>query len=194
MKFKVKLDDYGAKELKSLVNKNNPDIVLRARDRQISSDKIQTNSHLDMTFESTGGARNWRQIVRFYPIYNGEIKGEMDLLDFKDVLRNADVGVYCDCPHFEYSGAAYHASKEDYNIVEESRRPERNKKNTMLCKHAYNAISVVTRNMDKIAERYYGIMLKHNRITEPKVEVDLPEPVIDEPEIIQEPNINEPII
>ena len=38
---------------------------------------IRTNAMLDMTFTSSGGKKSWNQIVRFYPIYNGEIKGEI---------------------------------------------------------------------------------------------------------------------
>ena len=104
--------------------------------------------------------------------------------DFKDILYSADIGVYCDCPHFEYSGAAYNATQENYNIVDESRRPEKDRnRNSIMCKHAYNAVAVVSRNMSKITNRYYNILIKHNRITEPVVPVDEPEvEVIETPE------------
>ena len=37
MKINVKLDDYGVRDLKNIVRRNDPDTIMRAKDRQVSA-------------------------------------------------------------------------------------------------------------------------------------------------------------
>ena len=158
-KYTLTVNDHGVLELRNLVRNTDKDLVMRALDRSIDASNVRSNSILDMTFKSKGGSKSWTQIVRFYPIFYGEITGEISRKDFQDVLQDADVGVYCDCPHFQYSGAAYYAAQDNYGVVNEARRPSHNR-NSILCKHLYNAITVVDRNMSNISNKYFEILLK----------------------------------
>lgn len=199
MKLKITFNDYGVRELRNLVRQNDDTLLMRAMDRGVDSSSIKTNTMLDMTFRSTGGTATWNQLVRFYPIFYGEFKGELKFDDFKNKLENSNVGIYCDCPHFEYSGAAYSATREDYAIVNESRAPTKTNKPPMMCKHCYNAVTVVNRNMDRIARKYYELLKTQKYIIDPSEKVEEPmlneiiteEPVVDD---VNTTSIETPII
>lgn len=84
---------------------------------------------------SEDGKESYIQSIRFYDFHKRKPRTRDDILN---MMRESDVGVYCNDPSFLYWGAAYNATKGGYNIVVENRPPTRHveiKQKFVLCKH-----------------------------------------------------------
>ena len=76
----------------------------------------------------------WRLIQ---PLFKDVVDEDEALEKFKEVGKNADIKLSCDCPDFLYGGFAYIAHKLGYGLISETRPPNvrnRTLKGT-VCKH-----------------------------------------------------------
>lgn len=109
---------------------------------------------------SEDGKESYLQSIRFYDFHKRKPRNRDDVLR---MMRDSDVGVYCNDPSFLYWGAAYNATKGGYNIVVENRPPTRHveiKQKFVLCKHliaVLRAVPFYWNNMIKDFMEYFKI-------------------------------------
>ena len=119
--------------------------VQRVRAKNISGIAyLGLNSMGDVRFtsKSEDGKGMYLQSIRFYDLAKRKPRTRDEILD---MMRNSDIGVFCNDPSFLYWGAAYNATVGKYNIVIENRPPKgmaynsarvlELQKKFVLCKH-----------------------------------------------------------
>lgn len=92
---------------------------------------------------SEDGKETYIQSIRFYDFRKRKPRGRDDILR---MMRESDVGVYCNDPSFLYWGAAYNATVGKYNIAVENRPPTTHlelKRKFVLCKHLIAVLRAV---------------------------------------------------
>lgn len=110
------------------------------------------NSLGDLRFacRSEDGKDTYLQSIRFYDLHKRKPRTRDEILR---MMRESDVGVYCNDPSFLYWGAAYNATIGKYNIVIETRPPRGMSHNSpkilemqkkfVLCKHLIAVLRAV---------------------------------------------------
>lgn len=145
------------------------DRAVSQQDKQaLRSKRIQGIAYLglnqlgDLRFacKSEDGKETYIQSIRFYDFHKRKPRTRDDILR---MMRESDIGVYCNDPSFLYWGAAYNATKGRYNIAVENRAPTRAvelKKKFTLCKHliaVLRAVPFYWNNMIRDFEKYFKI-------------------------------------
>jgi len=168
------------------------DKAVSQQDKQaLRSKRIQGIAYLglnqlgDLRFacKSEDGTETYLQSIRFYDFYKRKPKTRDDILN---MMRESDVGVYCNDPSFLYWGAAYNATKGGYNIVVENRPPTKHlelKNKFVLCKHmiaVLRAVPFYWNNMVKDFMEHFKIneqreLAEEKKVVETKVEETKPE-------------------
>lgn len=144
-------DTYGAKKALDATMKFLRDKAVSQQDVQrVRSKNISGIAYLGLnkmgdvrfTSKSEDGKGMYLQSIRFFDLNERKPRTRDEILD---MMRNSDIGVFCNDPSFLYWGAAYNATVGKYNIVIETRPPKGMRyrsprilelqKNFVLCKH-----------------------------------------------------------
>jgi len=126
---------------------------------------------------SEDGKREYLQAIRFYGLHKKRPTSKNEIID---MMRNSDIGVYCNDPSFLFMGAAYNATKYGYNIVVENRPPtvhEEIKNKFVICKH----LIAVLRAAPFYWNNMVGEYVKYFEIEKAELE-PVPAPIDNEPE------------
>jgi hypothetical protein len=130
--------------------------------------------------KSEDGERQYIQSLRFYELHKKRPKGRDEIIA---MMKNSDIGVYCSDPSFLYWGAAYNATKGNYNIVVENRPPKglsanspkilEMQKKFVLCKHliaVLRAAPFYWNNMVGEYARYFKVTKEDLKLAKASVE------------------------
>lgn len=144
-------DNIGTKKALDMNMKFLRDYATGTQEKQAARSKnirgiayLGLNAQGDVLFttKSEDGKDVYLQSIRFYDVLKRKPRTKDEILD---MMKNSDIGVYCNDPSFLYWGAAYNATVGKYNIIIETRPPKGMKWNNpkilqlqkefVLCKH-----------------------------------------------------------
>lgn len=131
----AKLQDYNISQLRTMSRNMQPQQQERSQNIDgITYVGFEANGDAYFYCNSEDHLKEYDMLVRFFDWK--EIKGRDDVLD---LLTKSNIGIWCSCPSFQFWGAAYKATVNQYGIVKETRAPKepnkQKKDNFWLCKH-----------------------------------------------------------